>query len=266
MPSNIRPFFKPNYILRMEDLMNIKDKVAQVFLEQFHREFDMMVLDYARGLNLHMTDRYGDTFNGDMQFASPGTFSIPVVPTDPTTLREGQLWENSTTHLLKTVLGGTVTVVAPVTGTGGGIPEAPTDGQTYGRKSSGWVVIISFPEAPTDGQIYGRKSSAWAVVPAGGGGATVTMSDTPPPSPVNGQLWFDTAGTQFYIWYADPTSSQWINTTNAPTGAVATVSDTAPASPVNGMLWWDSTVGQMFMYYSDPTSSQWVAISPPPGH
>jgi hypothetical protein len=26
------------------------------------------------------------------------------------------------------------------------------------------------PEAPTDGQLYGRKSSAWAVVPAGGGG------------------------------------------------------------------------------------------------
>jgi collagen triple helix repeat protein len=138
MPSNIRPFFKPNYILRMEDLMNIKDKTAQVFLEQFHQEFDLMVLDYSRGLNLHMTDKYGDTFSGDMTFASPGTFSIPIVPIDPSGLREGMLWENSTSHLLKTVLNGVVTQVAPSTGG----PAGPA-GQGYNWRGA-WSSVTSY--------------------------------------------------------------------------------------------------------------------------
>jgi hypothetical protein len=89
-------------------------------------------------------------------------------------------------------------VVAPP---GGGVPEAPLDGQLYGRQSAGWValasalattflplaggtmagpIVLSGPptaapqaatkayvdaappgEAPVDGQIYGRQSAAW---------------------------------------------------------------------------------------------------------
>ena len=34
--------------------------------------------------------------------------------------------------------------------------------------------------------------------------------DTPPANPVAGQLWFDTSNPQLYLWYVDPTSSQWV--------------------------------------------------------
>ena len=49
----------------------------------------------------------------------------------------------------------------------GGIPEAPGDGQLYGRQSEAWAVIPepTVPEAPNDGQLYGRQSQAWTVVP-----------------------------------------------------------------------------------------------------
>ena len=56
---------------------------------------------------------------------------------------------------------------------GGGLPEAPLDGQLYGRKSAAWVVVPGgsggIPEAPNDGQQYGRQSLGWTVVATGGG-------------------------------------------------------------------------------------------------
>jgi hypothetical protein len=45
-------------------------------------------------------------------------------------------------------------------------PQGPT-GATGSQGPPGPV-----PEAPTDGQLYGRKSSAWSVVPSGGGSGT----------------------------------------------------------------------------------------------
>jgi hypothetical protein len=38
----------------------------------------------------------------------------------------------------------------------------------------------------------------------------VTVSDTPPTGPKPGQLWFDSANPQLYLWYSDPNSSQWV--------------------------------------------------------
>ena len=37
-----------------------------------------------------------------------------------------------------------------------------------------------FVEAPNDGQLYGRQSETWAVIPDGGTGAGMVISDTPP--------------------------------------------------------------------------------------
>lgn len=50
-----------------------------------------------------------------------------------------------------------------------------------------------------------------ALATAGGG---VTISDTAPASPTPGKLWFDSVGLQTYVWYNDPTSSQWIPVIN----------------------------------------------------
>lgn len=72
-------------------------------------------------------------------------------------------------------------------------------------------VGAGFPEAPTDGRIYGRQGStaSWQSVV---GGATV--GDTPPANPQGGQLWFDSVSTQLFVWYADPSSNQWVIANN----------------------------------------------------
>lgn len=44
------------------------------------------------------------------------------------------------------------------------------------------------------------------------GGAFV--SETPPINPVIGQIWFNPIDLQSYIWYTDPTSSQWVPIVN----------------------------------------------------
>jgi hypothetical protein len=69
-------------------------------------------------------------------------------------------------------------------GGGGGIPEAPNDGQLYGRKSTAWSVVPTPPagliDAPVDGTLYGRLNAAWA---------SVTQPTTLPPSgPASGDL------------------------------------------------------------------------------
>ena len=62
-------------------------------------------------------------------------------------------------------------------GDGGGtpFPEAPVDGNQYGRQDAGWTEIVSasggIEEAPNDGKTYGRNSESWAEVISGGGGS-----------------------------------------------------------------------------------------------
>jgi hypothetical protein len=127
---------------------------------------------------------------------------------------------------------------------GGGSPPGGTTGQiqfnnagVFGgftmsgdatlNTSTGVIIIPTFiasgashakGEVPDPGATAGttrylREDATW-VVPAGGGGSTVTLSDTPPGSPASGALWYDTAGGQMYIYYNDGTSSQWVPASN----------------------------------------------------
>ena len=45
----------------------------------------------------------------------------------------------------------------------------------------------------------------------GGGGASVTTSDTAPNDPADGDLWYDSVGGRLYVYYEDPNSSQWVD-------------------------------------------------------
>jgi hypothetical protein len=76
----------------------------------------------------------------------------------------------------------------------------------------------------TDGQLLLADRTQvlgvrWGTVATGG--ARVTVSDTAPATPSNGDLWFDSVGTQLYLWYSDPTSSQWVITVSQPGGGSA---------------------------------------------
>lgn len=60
----------------------------------------------------------------------------------------------------------TVSASMVVPAGGGGIPDAPEDGQLYGRKDGGWTAVAGgggggIPEAPADGSIYGRGNGGW---------------------------------------------------------------------------------------------------------
>ncbi len=54
---------------------------------------------------------------------------------------------------------------------GGTFPDAPADGQLYGRKDNDWEVVTGdIEEAPDDGQVYGRRGAdtSWVPVTAAG--------------------------------------------------------------------------------------------------
>ena len=77
---------------------------------------------------------------------------------------------------------------------------------------------FNFPNAPTDGQqfvpvlggpVYVWQDPAWKLA-SGGVAGGVYIGDLPPPSPVPGQLWFESDTGMTFIWYVDADSSQWV--------------------------------------------------------
>jgi hypothetical protein len=51
-----------------------------------------------------------------------------------------------------------------------------------------------------------------------GGGASVTVSDTPPANPLEGDLWWSSIVGQLYLWYTDSDSGQWVVANISPAG------------------------------------------------
>jgi hypothetical protein len=67
--------------------------------------------------------------------------------------------------------------------------------------------------------------------------ARVTMSDTPPASPIAGNLWFDTVQGDLYIRFQDADSAQWIPafSNDPPSGLVAGGGGGIPEAPITGI-------------------------------
>ena len=138
-----------------------------------------------------------------------------------------------------------------------GVPEAPSDGETYARSDEEWVAIESFPEAPQDGDIYGRSDADWVEIEgfpeAPQDGDIYGRSDADwvaiegfPEAPQDGEVYGRSDGGWVVI----------------PPGTV--VSETAPADPAEGQQWWaDSDVqdggGRLYIY----TGEEWVDTSLP---
>ena len=139
-------------------------------------------------------------------------------------------------------------------------------------------MATNFPNSPSNGDThtfggaiytYNSTRGAWlGPSSGGGGGASVTVSETAPTSPSEGDLWFDPSVLKTFVYYNDGTANQWVQ--NNPTGgggsgggASVTVSETAPSSPSAGDLWWSSSEAAMYIYYTDADSSQWVQATTP---
>ena len=143
-------------------------------------------------------------------------------------------------------------------------------------------MATDFPNSPANGAThtfggntytYNSTIGAWTgpAAGSGGGGASVTVSETAPSSPAEGDLWFDPSVLKTFVYYNDGTANQWVQ--NNPTGggasggggASVTASDTAPSSPSAGDLWYKSDTNALYVYYNDGDSSQWVGVSGPAG-
>ena len=66
---------------------------------------------------------------------------------------------------------------------------------------------------PTDPLGIATKQYVDTAVTAGA--ATIVVSDTAPVAPTANALWWDSVGTQLYLWYNDGNTSQWVNATNS---------------------------------------------------
>jgi hypothetical protein len=142
-------------------------------------------------------------------------------------------------------------------------------------------MATDFPNSPANGAThtfggntytYDSTMGAWTG-PAGssGGGASVTVSETAPSSPAEGDLWFDPSVLKTFVYYNDGSANQWVQSNptgsggGGSAGASVTASDTAPSSPSAGDLWYKSDTNALYVYYNDGDSSQWVGVSGPAG-
>ena len=104
------------------------------------------------------------------------------------------------------------------------------------------TALSGIPTAPTAGTGNATSQIAstafvMAAVAAGGGGVgggiSVAVGDTAPVSPTVGQLWWDSVSATMFMWYTDPTSSQWVPTTSQP-GPPGAAGAVGPAGPAGG--------------------------------
>ena len=80
--------------------------------------------------------------------------------------------------------------------------------------------------------------------PATMGGSAVAISDTPPASPVDGQLWWESDTGILAIRYNDGTSTQWVAISEpdlSPKPPTTTISTEEPSGGVDGDVWYQVT-------------------------
>ena len=84
-----------------------------------------------------------------------------------------------------------------------GVGTLATDGAPSAALANGAIAVDT-----TNDVFYFRSSGAWQEV--SGGGASLTVSDTPPSSPEAGNLWFESDTGNTFIYYTDANTSQWV--------------------------------------------------------
>lgn len=89
----------------------------------------------------------------------------------------------------------------------------------------------------------------------GSAGASVTVSDTAPSTPSQGDLWYNSSVGKTYIYY----DSFWVEANPAQIGPAGTfqVSATAPENPSEGNVWYNSEDSRFYVYYDN----YWIEAS-----
>ena len=151
---------------------------------------------------------------------------------------QGWNTNNAGIHTLSNVGVGTTNPTSRLTVSGDGLFTGVVTATSFigdGSGLSGVVATGSGVEIRDDNSLVGTAatinfgnnisvtfSSGIATVTSSGsvgGGSSVTVSDTPPGSPLPGNLWYDSTIGRGFIYYNDGSSSQWVDF--SPTGAAA---------------------------------------------
>ena len=107
----------------------------------------------------------------------------------------------------------------------------------------------------SDHTLYIYRNNTWLPVVDGEYGP-VFIGVTPPGYPNIGDLWWDPVSGNLFVWYVDPTSSQWMPATansgsGLTTSGSAYVGAFAPAAPYEGQLWFNSSNNILYVYTDD---------------
>lgn len=101
------------------------------------------------------------------------------------------------------------------------------------------IEIDTTGAASQDVLIFNGTKFTAASASFGGGGASLTVSDTPPASPSEGDLWFESDTAKTYVYY----DSTWVEV--GASGGVATLNDigdvTAPSPSSGDLIQWNGT-------------------------
>lgn len=91
----------------------------------------------------------------------------------------------------------------------GGVVTLTTAGVPSATIADGAMAVDT-----TNNAFYFRSGSAWQQV--SGGGASVTVADTAPSSPSDGDMWFESDTGNTLVYYSDANSSQWVEIGHTP--------------------------------------------------
>jgi len=101
---------------------------------------------------------------------------------------------------------------------------------------------LNFPASPSDGDtylgyVYDATDGVWNANPRQLASRFIT-SATQPPTPQNGDGWFNTTNGKTFIYYYDGTSGQWVESGYPVLGyqSIEGLTDTSISTPTNGQV------------------------------
>jgi len=132
-----------------------------------------------------------------------------------------------------------------------GLITATSSGAPSSSLSDGALAVDT-----TNNAFYFRSGSTWRQV-SGGGSSSITTSDTAPSSPSDGDLWYETDTGRTLVYYADGSSSQWVEIGVASASGVSGAAGKIQFSESNSfasdtLLHWDNTNNRLGVGTASP--------------